>query len=108
MRRGDRLVLQPSGRLDNRSARDLEARLLERIDGGEIAVIIDFRELDYISSAGLRVLLVAMKRLEGVNGTLRLCALKDHVREVFEIAGFLEIAPVHATLEEALGDEPGA
>ena len=106
MRRGDRLVLRPSGRLDNRYSRDLETRLLERIDGGETAVVIDFRDLEYISSAGLRVLLVAMKRLELVKGTLCLCALNDHVREVFEISGFFNIAPVHRTLEEALGDDP--
>jgi anti-anti-sigma factor len=58
---------------------------------------VDFGGVSYISSAGLRVLLVAAKRLRAGRGTLVLCALGDPVRQVFDLAGFLPLFTVEAT-----------
>ena len=65
-------------------------------------LVVDFSALDYISSAGLRVLLGAAKKLQGSGGSLRLFGLNETVREVFEISGFATILPVKGTEAEAL------
>jgi len=65
-------------------------------------VVVDFTALDYISSAGLRVLLGTAKRLSGAGGAQHLCGLTETVREVFQISGFSTILAVFATEAEAL------
>jgi anti-anti-sigma factor len=66
-------------------------------------VALDFTKLDYISSAGLRVLLGAAKALLASGGALRIFGLNQSVREVFEISGFSTILAVYPSEEEALG-----
>ncbi len=95
-------VVSLVGRLDASTAGDFEEKLIAAIDNGETSVIVDFVELDYISSSGLRVLLVGAKKLKSMNGMIGLCNLKSHIKEVFEIAGFLPVFNVFDTLEEAL------
>jgi anti-anti-sigma factor len=65
-------------------------------------VLLDFSALDYISSAGLRVLLGAAKQLRGSGGTLAMFGLNQSVREVFEISGFSSILSVYKSETEAL------
>jgi len=65
-------------------------------------VVLDFSALDYISSAGLRVLLGAAKKLKASGGTLRIFGLNQSVREVFEISGFSGILAVFPSEGEAL------
>jgi anti-sigma B factor antagonist len=102
-KRGDVMLLGLKGRLDASTANRLEEKLLASIDGGERRLALNCSQLDYISSAGLRVLLLAMKRLRNVNGTIVLYALKDQVKEVFDIAGFSSLFPSFTTQEDALG-----
>jgi anti-sigma B factor antagonist len=64
--------------------------------------VIDFKELDYISSAGLRVILKATKAVNREEGKIMLCAMQDYVKEVFEIAGFDSFLPIVTTMDEAL------
>ncbi len=90
------------GRLDSNTSLAFEQRLFEAITHGAKHVIIDFRELDYISSAGLRVILKATKALKREEGKILLCAMQDYVKEVFEIAGFDAFLPIVPTLDEAL------
>jgi anti-sigma B factor antagonist len=99
---GDVTLLGIKGRLDASTANKLEEKLLASIDEGERRLALDCSQLDYISSAGLRVLLLAVKRVKGVNGKIVLCALKDQIKEVFDIAGFSSLFPSFATQEEAL------
>ena len=69
---------------------------------------MNFEKLDYISSAGLRVLLAAAKQLKGIDGELRICSLNEVVREVFDISGFTTIFKVFGSESEALdGFEAG-
>jgi anti-sigma B factor antagonist len=96
------VVLALAGRLDSNTCGDLEKTLLGVIDGGEAAVVVDFAELAYVSSAGLRVLLMAAKRLRAGNGKLALCGLSDNIREVFSMSGFDKILPIRPTRREAL------
>jgi anti-anti-sigma factor len=101
-KRGEVMLLGIKGRLDTSTAGRLEEKLLTSIDGGERRLTLDCSQLDYISSAGLRVLLLAVKRVKGVDGKIVLYALKDQIKEVFDIAGFSSLFPAFATQEEAL------
>jgi anti-sigma B factor antagonist len=98
----DVVVLGLTGRLDANTAGALEEKMLSLIDGGAQRLVVDARDLDYISSAGLRVLLVAAKRLRAVHGTVALAALKAHIKEVFDVAGFSSVFPIHPHREAAL------
>jgi len=89
------------GRLDAASAGDTEADLKElAVDKSKI--LVDLSALEYISSAGLRVLLVLAKIMRQHNAKMCLCALRDSVSEVFDISGFSAIFDIAATEQEAL------
>lgn len=99
---GDALVVQPSGRLDSNTSPEFEKHLIGRFDQGAAAVVIDFCDLDYISSAGMRVLLMAAKRGKQNNVPIALCNLSEPIREVVEISGFLSILNVFPDRDAAL------
>ena len=101
-RRGDTLVVMPAGLLTAESAPAFQAHLLGRIDAGEASLLLDLAQLDYISSAGLRSLLIAAKRAQSAEGRLAVCALTTNVREVFRISGFDTIIDVHPDRDAAL------
>ena len=101
-RQGDVLTLGLSGKLDATNAKAFEARILAVIDAGERRLVVDLSRLDYVTSSGLRVFLLAAKRLSSANGKIVLCSLNDSVREVFDIAGFLSILSVCGSHAEAL------
>ena len=92
------------GHLDSNTSPEAQQALDRILAGGARKVVVDFTALDYISSAGLRVLLGTAKRLRGVEGggALRLFGLNDTVREVFQISGFSTILAVFGTEAEAL------
>ncbi len=95
-------VVQFEGHLDTNTAPDAQARLDELVEGGTTKILVNFTDLEYISSAGLRVLLVIGKRLGSAGGKLRLCNLNETVFEVFEISGFSTIFSVFKDQAEAL------
>ena len=101
-KKGTVVLLTLIGRLDASTSPKLEERMLALIDGGEKQILFNLEQLDYISSAGLRVLLMAAKKLKGVNGKIVLASLKDQIREVFEIAGFSAIFPIFDNEDNAL------
>ena len=100
-KQGEVTVIALAGRLDSSTSTQLEQYILPRIVD-KARLIVDFSALDYISSAGLRVLLLAAKKVKQADGRLALCALKEHIREVFEISGFLAILDVRPTQADAL------
>lgn len=95
-------VARFEGNLDTNTAPEAQERLDEVIAQGTSKVLVDFEALDYISSAGLRVLLATAKKLRGSGGNLRLCGLNETVNEVFEISGFSTIFAVFTSESEAL------
>lgn len=95
-------VVRLLGRLDSNTSPDFEQKLFEVIEDGERSVIVDFEELDYISSAGLRVLLKAAKELKRSQGKIVLCSMKDYIKEVFEIAGFVALFPIVPSMGDAI------
>lgn len=96
------VVVALSGRLDAVTVVALEAKLKALIDEGRRAVVINFAALEYISSAGLRCILSAAKKLQAGQGRLLLASLEGMVKEVFELAGFYDLFPVYPSEEEAL------
>ena len=95
------VVLGVSGRIDATNAGVLEHKILALIDAGEKRLVIDCAQLQYISSAGLRVLLIAAKRLSD-GGKLALATLNHQIRDVFDIAGFSSIFQIYRTQDDAV------
>ena len=89
---GNRLVLAVSGRLDTMTAPELENVIKENLDGVE-ELVLDFENLEYISSAGLRVVLGTRKAM-GDNGKFSVRNLCSDVREIFDITGFSDIITI--------------
>jgi anti-anti-sigma factor len=98
---GDVMVIAAVGRLDSTTAPQFEQYVVSRV-GSASRLVLDFSSLNYISSAGLRVVLLTAKKVKQSNGRLIVCELKDQIREVFEISGFLTILDVRAGAAEAL------
>lgn len=86
------LTLAVEGRLDTITAPELEAALGEELDGIE-ELIFDFSALEYISSAGLRVLLSAQKQMNG-QGTMKVTGVGEVIMEIFEVTGFSDILTI--------------
>jgi anti-anti-sigma factor len=99
---GGIVILGVKGRIDASNASTLEQKALALIDGGERRLVLDLAQLDYISSAGLRVLLMVAKRLTPRDGKLAIASLKDQVKEVFDIAGFSSIFKIYPTQKDAV------
>jgi stage II sporulation protein AA (anti-sigma F factor antagonist) len=97
----DALTLTLKGRLDATSSGAFEERLLKHIEAGDTRIVIDMSHLDYISSVGLRALMVGAKRVKPLGGRIVLCALQPSVKQVFDIAGFGSIFPIVASRGDA-------
>lgn len=101
----DTTVAAPVGRIDHRSAPAFEAALAPLVDAAiaqRSALVLDFAAVDYISSVGLRVLMLVGRRMRQGQAPVALAALQSVVGEIFAIARFDKILPIAATLEEAL------
>ena len=99
---GDTYVVRVAGRLDAVTAPEFDAQCQAWLADGEVNVIADLSDLEYISSAGLRSILTAAKQLKNAQGSLAFCGLSGMVEEVFQVSGFAAMFPMHATIDEAL------
>ena len=91
-RNGDELTIAPEGFLDTTTAPELEAELKKSLDG-VTSLVLDFSELEYISSAGLRVLLSAQKIMSR-QGSMKITHVIDTIMEIFEVTGFTDILTI--------------
>lgn len=111
-KQGEILIVRVSEHLDTASSTIFESRLLGLVDRGERLIVVDCEALEYVNSAGLKVFLLAAKRLEPLGGKLVLCALAPSVLMIFEMIGFTRIMKIVPTLDEALrvlrGEAPPA
>ncbi len=98
---GTTAVAAVSGRVDSANAKEFEEELSAVIEKGSTGLVVDCGELNYISSAGLRVFLIAIRKTSAAGGGLALCRVPDHIQEVLEISGFSRLAKVFDTVEEA-------
>lgn len=95
-------IVAPTGKIDTLTAKAFEAELKKRIDGENGALLVDMSGVDYVSSFGLRSLLIAAKQLAPAGRKYVLFGLSPHVHDVLRVSGFLKIIPVVATREQAL------
>ena len=104
-RDGKTVVLAPAGRIDMATADQFRDRLIPLITkaaaGGE-SVVLDFSGVDYISSAGLRVLMLAAKEAKSAGGKIAVAALQPLVNEIFQISRFDKVLPCHVGVNEAV------
>ena len=86
---GNSLLINLEGRLDTNTFQDLE-KVTDNLDGIN-KITFDFEKLDYISSAGLRVLLTCQKKMNNISGTMVIKNVKEEIQEVFDMTGFSDI-----------------
>lgn len=100
---GNATVLIIEGRIDSGTSAILEKKLIAMIEtDGVKDIAMDFSSMDYISSAGLRVLLMAAKKAGKLGGKVVLAGLSANVKEVFDISGFSNIFSIYASQDEAI------
>jgi anti-sigma B factor antagonist len=93
-------ALELRGRIDSTTAAGLQERMSRLVGSGCKGVIVDFRDVIYISSAGFRALLIAAQQGEGRRCALALCGIAGEVRRMFEMAAFDQVFTILATREE--------
>lgn len=95
-------VIEADGRIDGMNAPQLGSALNEQIDGDQGRLVLDLSLVEYMSSAGLRELVNALKKVKRVGGDMRLAAPSPRVREVLEMAGLDTIFLIFDTQSEAV------
>lgn len=95
-------VVTVNGRMDTTTAPEFEKTVTEWMGQGETTFIVDLKGLEYISSAGLRSILMVGKKLKAQKGSMAFCSLAPMVAKVFYISNFAALFPISDSLEEAL------
>jgi anti-anti-sigma factor len=95
-------VVEVRGRVDSATAPTLAERLTATLDAPERRVVLDLTQLEYISSAGFRVLLLAAKRADEARSRLVLCGVSGKVRQLFDLGGFLDLFAISASRDDAI------
>jgi len=95
-------VLKINGRIDTIQSSVLENEVNQSFENGEKNLILNCKGLNYISSSGLRIFLVAKKRAIALNGKLHLCNMQPSIQEIFKISGFSNLFKIFETQEAAL------
>ena len=90
---GTLLTVRPDGRLDTATSPVLEKEMEQYLDGVQ-HIVMDFEKVDYISSGGLRVLLVAEQKMEARGGGVKLIHVNEYIIGVFDLVGFLDVIEV--------------
>jgi anti-sigma B factor antagonist/stage II sporulation protein AA (anti-sigma F factor antagonist) len=96
------LIFRCEGRLDATTSIQLENALNKEIEQKHTKILVDFSGVEYLSSAGMRVLLSMTKRLKGMDGCFKLFAIHDDVMEIVRLAGFESILQIYANESAAL------
>lgn len=103
-RKDDILILELTGSIDPNTSPVLQKKVLDFIGSNEKKIILDFTNVEYISSAGLRVMLMAAKSMKKSGGQIILSSMKDFVKEVFDMSGFSTIFKIVNTTDEAVSE----
>ena len=99
----DTVIIRPAGRLDSMTSPEFESSLDPYLHDPVKNLLLDCDELDYISSAGLRVILNTARAFTSGPGRFAACSMQDHVREVFEISGFDSVITIYDSAVDFLG-----
>lgn len=98
---GDLTLIKLGGYLDAHTASELEGTIAATLSGGQRRIIVDFGELEYISSAGLGVFMVFIEDVRSGHGDMKLAAMKPKVFAVFDLLGFQDLFEILPSVEEA-------
>ncbi len=96
-------LVEVSGRIDSTNAIQLGETLNSQIDAGRLQLVIDLSGVEYMSSAGLREMVAALKKVRNLNGDLRIATPSERVKEVLDLAGLSAIFQIFPTQVEAVG-----
>jgi anti-anti-sigma factor len=99
---GDAVVLRVAGRLDAITSPEFEKTYQQCINSESRRMVVDFEGVEYVSSAGLRAILLAAKMVHAGGGVLGLSGLRGTVKDTLEMAGFCALFPVYDSMEAAL------
>ena len=99
---GGVLILEVKGRIDSTTAPTLGERLAALLTGPDRRLVLDLGQLEYISSAGFRILLLAAKRADEGGSRLVLCGISGKVRQLFDLGGFLDLFGISGSREEGI------
>lgn len=99
---GNATVIEVAGRIDSPNAPKLHERLGAMIGAGKPVLILDLARVEYITSAGFRVLLLLARQADQMRCRFVLCAVTGKVRQLFDLGGFLDLLPIVQTREEGL------
>jgi anti-anti-sigma factor len=95
-------VIGMVGRMDSTTSSEAERVISKHIDGSSKRILLEFSGLEYMSSAGLRALLLGVKKSKAVGATLILSGVREEIKEVLVVSGFVAFFKIYATKEEAL------
>ncbi|HUA36306.1 MAG TPA: STAS domain-containing protein [Candidatus Binataceae bacterium] len=101
-REGDIVILTPKGRINNDTSPEFQPSLLAAVGNTATKVVVDFSAVEYISSAGLRSLMMSSKQSKAAGGRLAVAALTPMVKEIFTISRFAMVVQVFDTVAEAV------
>ena len=100
--KGDVVVVRVEGRLDAASSPQLEKKINAIIDSGHFKLLLDFANVEYLSSAGMRLMLSVSKRLKSLEGKVVACALNDEVLDVIKMAGFHQVLELYSSEDDGI------
>lgn len=101
--KGNVVVVALKGRIDANTTLEVEQKLSSLISEGQCTLVADMMEVNFIASAGLRVLLAALKETRRNGGDLKLACLQTQVVEVLDMTGFSTLFKIYNTVEDAVG-----
>ncbi|MCH9627429.1 MAG: putative anti-sigma factor antagonist BtrV [Chlamydiales bacterium] len=98
--KGDVVIVRVEGRLDAASSPQLEKKINSIVDSGHFKLVLNFAGVEYLSSAGMRLMLSVSKKLKHLEGKVVACSLNDEVMDVIKMAGFHQVLELYPTEEE--------
>lgn len=104
---GDTCVVTAKGRLDGGASATFADRIGELIASSKPKLLIDFAGVDFVTSAGLRAVLVLLKKIKAADGSFALCGVQESVREVLDITGFAGMLKIHTARADAIAAMSG-
>lgn len=99
--KGDVVVVRVKGRLDAASSPQLEKKINSIIESGHFKLVLNLADVEYLSSAGMRLMLAVSKKLKHLEGKVVACNLNDDVMDVIKMAGFHQVLEIYPTEEES-------
>ena len=98
-------VINLQGRIDAANSNQIHERIMDEVERGANRIIINFSEVSYISSAGLRILIYASKALKKNSASLVICSMSSSIEKIFQISGLTSLFTIHPDLETSLSSQ---